>query len=604
MQSFQDVDSATETLEKVALHRRTLSSCESNLSTSRKTSAQTLWAEDYYDTTDINIDMNNGRVSHFHDDSESNTKRLRETEYQNSFEDIDITQPAQPRLTEQPFLSSDNGGLEQRVSPRERQPRTHQRSLTSILPFNISLPRPLESLRTGASSPTRSPVKECSNDGEDAYFMSTLTGDKSCTVKFEGKPSRGLAGWFSGTSNSIAVGVPVDNISINEPPLEERRPSVPSTPTSSPAKLRKMATNSTTTPDSSLSPLHLRTPPGTKSVFSFFTSPKTPTKAAPHPTDAYRDDEFLTLDIHASLFPAGTIDPFSPASFKNLLTNAEGLLSRLQTAYKQRVAHLREIAAESEAQRDELEEAETRAQHLKQQLADMAARVEEQDGTLKSILEELMAEKQARAEEREARTRSIVLIRAGKVAEMPAVPNAPDAESDGRQRRPSEDLEVDAGTLRRKYKRDSRDSVFESDESSAETESVFSRCISPESGISSISGSSAISTPEVAQAAFGKVHSRNSVIPGAGLDFSGPPPPVRRKSVFERTLSAARGEVDEVEKEAVAPYLCENCEGKDSGSAWKAVKGLRDENKDLKRKVGELEGVVESTLDFMRGIGL
>ena len=104
------------------------------------------------------------------------------------------------------------------------------------------------------------------------------------------------------------------------------------------------------------------------------------------------DDEFLSLNITQALFPQGggsAQDPFSPAAFKNLLMNAEGLLLKLQTAYKLRTLSLHELSAEKSAVADELEEASTRATCLRTQLEDMASKVSEQDDQIADLAAQL-----------------------------------------------------------------------------------------------------------------------------------------------------------------------------------------------------------------------
>jgi len=125
------------------------------------------------------------------------------------------------------------------------------------------------------------------------------------------------------------------------------------------------------------------------------------------------DDEFLSLDVIQALFPQGNAqDPFSPASFKNLLMNAEGILLKLQTAYKLRTLSLHELSADKSAIEEELEEASTRATCLRTQLEDMASRVSEQDAKVADLTAQLEREKQARTAEKEAREKSIALIQA------------------------------------------------------------------------------------------------------------------------------------------------------------------------------------------------
>ncbi|KAL8939745.1 MAG: hypothetical protein Q9216_003189 [Gyalolechia sp. 2 TL-2023] len=108
-------------------------------------------------------------------------------------------------------------------------------------------------------------------------------------------------------------------------------------------------------------------------------------------------DEWHELDVKSALIP-GSADPFSPSSFKNLQQNAEGLLLKLQTAYKERSEALHDVLAEKEAQAEELEGAKTRTRHLKIQLDDMTAKLAEQDKAMMDLVDQLAQEKQARRE--------------------------------------------------------------------------------------------------------------------------------------------------------------------------------------------------------------
>ncbi|RYC60819.1 hypothetical protein CHU98_g5394 [Xylaria longipes] len=93
------------------------------------------------------------------------------------------------------------------------------------------------------------------------------------------------------------------------------------------------------------------------SVTAFTSRMTSPTQPSP----ARTDDELCDLDIEAALFPASPPSPldskgeaFSPAAYKNLQANATGLLHRMQDAYRQRTAALRELQAEREAQGEEM----------------------------------------------------------------------------------------------------------------------------------------------------------------------------------------------------------------------------------------------------------
>jgi hypothetical protein len=295
------------------------------------------------------------------------------------------------------------------------------------------------------------------------------------------------------------------------------------------------------------------------------TTPSTPT--------TIEGDELYNLSIETAIFPPGSPsdrDAFSPAAFKNLQTNAAGLLARFQAAYRHKALLLRDLEADRAAQRDELEEAVTRAAHLRQQLESLAARAAEQERDVKALVEELMAEKNARQEERLARRRE----------------DAPAAVVE-------EDLGVDHEEGVRKTWRSSGTGKSETsmsfdpsdEESSVDEESVFSRSRSPTTvGASTVDGSvvdgpTTKGAPPLVAAGRG---ARNSA----------------QMSTFQKIFKGIAGDGEE------SSGGCRNCKGKDASVAWDTVSLLRDENKHLKQRVGQLEVAVEGALDLVNGLGL
>ena len=253
------------------------------------------------------------------------------------------------------------------------------------------------------------------------------------------------------------------------------------------------------------------------------------------------DDKMTQLDVKRALLPGGPADPFSPSSFKNLMQNAEGLLSRMQNALKQRTAALHEVTVEKEAQSEELEEAQTRARHLKLQLDDMSAKMTEQDQMMMNLIEELAHEKQARRDDEEFRKRTIRIV---------------DATNQPSHPRPHVSR---TSTI-------SRDSGFESDE-----DSLFSPNGEVESPTTTISTTS-LQSPTSAE------------FPSAARF----PPPVS---------SVVKGG-------PVAPaYSCANCHGIRGSEAWNVVDVLKAENQGLKHRVGELESALDGCLDMVNGLG-
>jgi hypothetical protein len=495
-----------------------------------------------------------------------------------------INSPTPAALAENPLPNSAPLHHEgQTITPR--RPRKHQRSLTALLPLRSSRGSFISPQRPPQRLPQRSPVEE----NLEFDFTPTLTGDKDGKIKIANRSKGGLSGWFNGISIPIPVGLPVDEVERTVLPP----PSVPPRFQSSDhteAKLRKkpiMSRNDNTT----------STKPAAASRFAFFTPKRPTTKTFQIPSTL--DDEYLSLNITAALFPGGPpkeCDPFSPCAIQTLLANAEGLLLRLQTAYKLRTVSLYDLAAEHEAQKDELEGAETRAKHLRMQLEDMAQRAAVHDEEMMKVINELIAVKQARATEQEAREKSINLIRSRTIPLC-----------EGRS-----SWSADSGVGKRHHhawqssnEANYSDTSLESDEESSSHESVFSRSTSP---VTSEASGSCSRTPEVHEAVAAKV-------------VTGARPPVRPKSVqqkstFQKILSqmttsgedtmegAGLEETEEDNELGMAEQRCRNCRGGSTSTAWDTVGLLRAENRNLKERVNRLESAVEGALDLVGGFGV
>jgi hypothetical protein len=318
-------------------------------------------------------------------------------------------------------------------------------------------------------------------------------------------------------------------------------------------------------------------------------NPTTPTSPAIDDND---NDELCNLDISAALFPHGTSpssprDTFSPAAFKNLQMNATGLLTKMQAAYRERSAALRDLQAERSAQRDELEEAETRAQHLKMQLEGMARKAQEHEGVVKALLEELAGERRARAK---AEERGLAVVAVSSPSEGASIV--------------SEDLGVDEDRRRRSRKSwksggggvSGADSEEDENES-AESESVFSRCRSP--ALLPLPPTPAHTTPLTPDGfpvmdRAGTPHVKHG---GGSVNATPKQKPGQQMNAFQKILKGISGEDSGVNG-------CTNCKGQDASIAWDTVGVLRDENRHLKTRVGELEVAVEGALDLVNGIGL
>ncbi|ESZ97659.1 hypothetical protein SBOR_1975 [Sclerotinia borealis F-4128] len=470
-------------------------------------------------------------------------------------------------------LTSRNISLpsEEETTP-SRQSRTNQRSLTQLLPTWTTRQNSQGLLRSADNSPTK--------EGQHFEYMASLTGDQGGHPRVTDRSKGGRSGWFGGSSTT--------EVARSEQDGSDSRIPYTRDPSPTPNFERK----------STLPVLDFNSTPAKStgsSVFGFFSSPKTPTKSNQLPSDG-NNDEYLALDIHSSLFPSGQADPFSPAAFKNLLVNAEGLLLKLQTAYKLRTLEFHEMKAEKDAQGEELEEAELRAKHLKLQLEDMAKKVTEQDTVMEEIVNQLAGEKQARVEDRDQ-----ITSRMKKTEEAASISQhcASCCSTAG-----EEDLGVPQDT-RVKWRKSasSTDLSGESDDDTASGggESVFSRSRSPTLTVSTVMtrDSTRDSTPDVTSS-FGRVgalqkDAQLTSNPTIVVQLKPKPKPKPQTSTFKKILGIGSSEPSPASG-------CLNCSGQGASMAWDTVGLLRAENKGLKDRVGELEVAVEGALDICGGL--
>ncbi|KAK4165382.1 hypothetical protein QBC43DRAFT_208818 [Cladorrhinum sp. PSN259] len=456
-----------------------------------------------------------------------------------------------------------------------------QQSFPNLLPLT---------LRSRTPSPTRKTHRRFPSE----QMPYTGDGRKNLAARTE-SPRGGLSGWLSGTAAAAsALGISLNNTT-------ETRIQSNGTSTSSGSAIHASSNNSNditslTTAAANITPdvtptrfttANPETPKNnsnnntmTSRFMSVISSRfNTPSAQSAAPAPAAIDDEIVNLNIESALFPSGSLDDrdtFSPAAFKNFQMNAVGLLTKIQAAYKERVVALHDLEAERSAQKDELEEAETRAKHLKFQLEGMAAKAAEQERAMKQLMDELSAERKARQQ--------LALM-------TPTV--APSVVS--------EDLGLDDIDRRRKRKSGDSRSFDDSEEDeieSAESESVFSisRCRSPTVTTHATDGSVPESPPQVVGTPTARVIGSASVTPKQRIINGGSGTP--QMSAFQKIFKGISG------GNAEETNGCSNCKGKDASVAWDTVGLLRDENRHLKTRVGELEGAVEGALDLVRGIGL
>lgn len=358
-----------------------------------------------------------------------------------------------------------------------------------------------------------------------------------------GKRGAGLgriADWFQGESDPI-------NLTLLPSSMKDRPKTMSTMSTSSIDSLSTMQRKS----------FPQATPPKPPLIgrFSFFTN-KSSIPKSPQLPDIH--DEFFDLDINKALFPAGPADPFSPAAFKNLVYKAEGLLSRLQAAYKERAITMRELTAEKDAQAEELAESETRAKHLKVQLDDMAAKLAKQDDIVMDLVDGLAQEKQKRREEEDARKRSVILVKASRTRAFDNChPESPNTEDYRRQTDGS--LNTDSG--------------FES-----EGESVVDSVFSKGRDIMSNASDSSFSTSD-----------------SPDLYHHFPPrTPPHVCDHYDSVLPHA----------AIRPESCANCQGARSSQAWGMVLNMKEENRILNARLMQLEGALDGCLDLVTRLGV
>jgi hypothetical protein len=502
---------------------------------SRNSSLQKVWNEDYYDSDAV---------------EEPSLQSPPEPASHSLFNSISAAQES--RRSEV---------VGQKDSPK---PRSSLKSGTDLLPLRTS--RPSFSL----DRPTE--------ENTETEFMPTFTGDG--VIKVADKSRGGVSSWFTGSSTPMSL--PFGEKSLPEPPSNTSSRSVsPERPTPQRRPTLLQTNNGGAVPSPKVQ---------TGMFGGFFSKPREETR--PLPTDVMKD-ELLTLDINAALFPDGTAaDPFSPASFKNLRLNAEGLLQRLQSAYKSQTLLLHEARIENSVMEEELEEADTRTQMLKSQLEEMASKAQESDAALVEMAAELSKEKKARREEKEAREKSIALVKGNARAMRPQSLGIEVDEDLGISDAISPGVGKD-----RKVWRGSADmsTEGESDAESFGGESVFSRSRSPTFTMNSVSTRD--STPEIHQAQFARI------LPNTNPPSQRPKQLLQQRSTFQKIMQG-------ISTSTVSPTVdkdpyggigmggdgCSNCLGKAASVAWDTVGLLRAENQGLKAQVATLDDCIEGAL--------
>ncbi|KAF7186990.1 hypothetical protein HII31_11599 [Pseudocercospora fuligena] len=374
-----------------------------------------------------------------------------------------------------------------------------------------------------------------------AYVPKLNTNSTSSPEKQESQPkprpqSKIFGDLFNGESAPVQLGVPTSPTKEKEE-TEFVMEYQPGNFTERPigGRVRKDSASKTPTP----TPMNA----GNRKT-SWFT--RKPTLPAPAPAAVKAvEDDMLNLNINAGLFPHGPADPLSPHAFNDLLLNATNLLQRMQAAYKEKVDYIASIQPEIDAQKEEVDEARTRSEHLKMQLEDIGRKAEEQRQVNEELLIQLSREK-VKVQEAQEQAKTIRLVRR-------------DTAETG--------FDTDSDEMHRRRKRNSggnaSDSGFESD---ADTSSVFS---------------SHIDTPVSAQ-----YQQQPRLV--VTLDHQSQPQ-VRYASSRDSRMS----------QQSTAYSATKHNDS--AFTAWTTVERLRNENRDLRTQMEEMQCNLQSCIDLVSG---
>lgn len=427
---------------------------------------------------------------------------------------------------------------------------THRRANTEVIPREFCLPS--KQLFTEQS-------KTLEDLGNKDSFTENIT-----RTKFGGR-AKFLSDWFQGKSEPVNWNVvrqpsqeSANMASFQGGNMEEGYSRELKSPVTMTRAEKRM------TPPSPLKQVT------TANRFSFFGLKRTEDAKQELPEPA--NDDLLNLDITAALFPPGLSGLGDVDAFNALKDNAENLTRQLQAAYKQRTFALHEAMADKNEKQEELEETKTRMGNLKNQLDGMAEKVVQQDNAMKTMMAELEQERQLRRDD-EARHHSIMLLKFSE-------DNTSDLGSD--LRAPQRNLKrASCCTL---------DSGFESgDESLAD--SVFSR-----DGIGSPVSTITVPSPTPSQITLSPPTS-SPIVPAPRETKPVPAPPARQ-SAYDRVMKglASTGLTGSLKGNS---SKCTICYGVPASEAWGVMGVLKDENKGLKDRLGELEMVVDDCLGLI-----
>ncbi|OQD73391.1 hypothetical protein PENDEC_c015G03293 [Penicillium decumbens] len=378
--------------------------------------------------------------------------------------------------------------------------------------------------------------------------------DTSPKKKLEAR-ARILSDWFQGKSDPVDLGISMrSDIHLDSDEMDTPRPAA------APSHTR------------------MKSAPGA-GRFSFFGLRRQAEQKTSLPEPA--DDVFLNLDISAVLSVPGCPDATSEQALNALREQATSVLQRMQDAYKQRTFGMHQALADRNERQGELEETRARVDHLKMQLDGMAAKVLDQEKAMQAMAEELKQERRLRQEE-ESRSRSRT---------MRAIPAEDDVPSLVLQTPHRNGKRASHGTL-------TSDSGFESGDESV-ADSVFSHREGVESPTSTLTAPSpslsqvALSTPSVAPTTPTPTIQKNLV-----AVTSSPTP--TRPSTYDRVMKGlASTRLGSSFTSSGNSNQCDNCYGVPASEAWSVMGVLKEENRGLKTRLGELELVIDDCLGLV-----
>ncbi|KJX97574.1 hypothetical protein TI39_contig480g00001 [Zymoseptoria brevis] len=340
--------------------------------------------------------------------------------------------------------------------------------------------------------------------------------------------SKFLGGLFDGDSAPVRLGVPSPSKEDDEVEfiMDHRTTLTPRPNTRHQRSVSAMSAKSSSSPK------------------SWFSRKETPPAAAATPPQAAKPDEFATMNIPSALFPSGPADPLDPQSFNDLLLAATTLLTDFQTAYRRKCEALDALQPELEVQKEEVEEAKTRSEHLKLQLEGIGRVCEEQ----KKVNEELVGVLAQTREEVEMGRETIRLVRRTTAG----------SSIGGKRRSQGESSVADSGY-----------SCGEAGEEEEEEddEEYASSC----AGSSSSCGEERARTPENMRVPMLMVSPESD----------------------GREWGSGGGKVEMMRKEVEA-----------SGGVWGTVQTLRHENVGLKLRVETLQQELQGCIEFVEGVGM